>query len=885
MELGIGGLGHATEIGAGASAIVYKAIQVDLDREVAVKVLSATDEAFVRRFRREARTLGKLSLNPGIVTVHGTGVTDSGQPYLILELCESSVHDHLRTQGRFDPLAACRVGAEVADAVSDAHKNGVVHRDIKPANILRSQNGRYMITDFGIATVRDSTLGQTESIGFTVGYAAPETLRGDETGTAADVYALGATLFHMLAGHPPFVDQAGNSNLMAFAQRVINDPTPDLRPAGVPDDVCRIVEGAMAKNPTERPSADQLRDQLLAVTGGSDTVPEYAPIQPAPPTQAATPPVAPNRYDQTAAMSGIGGPPAGGGVPPVSHAVQPQEPGAEEPAKRLLAGGEGGPVPPGRADYPLPPHSDDGPRWKLALLGALAAAVVLLGGLAFVITRSNDDGVEATDTIPETPAPDEASPDDDDGDNDANETDEPLLAEIPDVTGQTENRAIRELTDDGFDVRVEERTSEDVPAGIVLSQDPSGGTEADIGQTVTIFVAVTREVILVDVPDVVGLTRVEAEESLRGIGLLVGDPSLVFSEMPEGEVVGSVPPQGSPVDSTASVSLIISKGPQPPACSDLVGLTEEAATDLIEAANLTASSEREENDSEPEGRVTACTPGETEFGLVVSDGAEICGAVTGLALEDGTAALEAKGYTVTANGELRPNVDAGQILTCTKDETTATLTFAEGLPSECPAAVTGATTADARAALEAAGFSDITVEQTDSDAVAAGRIIECRVSGEAVTVTVSTGPKDVTGTLTVTLNSINIEGPCAGDGLRPDLYGSLSFGYDGDVKDIWDDRSADDARTPNPSGLLNFGVDRNWTDVPVDAELVAKWDLEDADEEGEPGDEDGDDDKVSAATKRLDLTGESREWRPTSDANDDCSIRLDVSIVWSRLDD
>ncbi|MGB5759818.1 MAG: serine/threonine-protein kinase, partial [Acidimicrobiales bacterium] len=268
MDLGIGGLGHATKIGAGASAIVYRARQLDLDREVAVKVLTATDEPFIRRFAREAKTLGKLSQNPGIVTVYDTGVTAAGEPFLILELCRSSVLDRLQgPEGRFEPVAACQVAAQVADAVSDAHKKGVVHRDIKPGNVLMSQTGRHLVTDFGISTVTGTTLGQTSSVGFTAGYVAPEILTDQSAGPPADVYAIGATLFHMVAGRAPFVDPGDHANLMALGRRVINDPVPDLRPEGIPDEVCAVIEAAMAKRPEDRPTAEELRDRLVEVSG------------------------------------------------------------------------------------------------------------------------------------------------------------------------------------------------------------------------------------------------------------------------------------------------------------------------------------------------------------------------------------------------------------------------------------------------------------------------------------------------------------------------------------------------------------------------------------------------------------------------------------------
>ena len=118
MDLGIGGLGEARQIGTGGAAIVYRARQSNLGREVAVKVLSNVDEEFVRRFQREARTLGKLSQNPGIVTVYDTGKTKNGQPYLVLELCQSTLLDRLREEGKLDPLEACSILADVTERVT-----------------------------------------------------------------------------------------------------------------------------------------------------------------------------------------------------------------------------------------------------------------------------------------------------------------------------------------------------------------------------------------------------------------------------------------------------------------------------------------------------------------------------------------------------------------------------------------------------------------------------------------------------------------------------------------------------------------------------------------------------------------------------------------------
>ncbi|MEM9652213.1 MAG: PASTA domain-containing protein [Actinomycetota bacterium] len=947
MDLGIGGLGHATEIGAGASAVVYRARQLSLDREVAVKVLSATDEAFVRRFHREAMTLGKLSLNPGIVTVHGTGVTESGHPYLILELCESSVLDHLKTEGRFEPMDACRVGAQVADAVSDAHSNGVIHRDIKPGNLLRSQNGRYLITDFGIATVRGSTLGQTDSIGFTAGYVAPETLRGEEAGTPSDVYALGATLFHMLSGHPPFVDQSGNSNLLALAQRVINDPVPDLRPYGVPDDVCRIVEAAMAKHPQDRPTAAQLRDQLQAVVNGGATIN----VRPAP----ADPTFQQPASQQTAALSAtdIGGlappsPAAGqagftqsdpapvpvGGVPPapstglpvpppvnggyagqadqtaVHQDAQVPHPGTVHAGAAGVGGGgavggggllgdQGAAVPPGHVNYPLPPHSDDGPPWTLILLGALATIVLVLAGVAVLLNLSgNDDGVAATDTEPDSPTTNEDASEGGAGGSDSGGVANSLpenssttvveadVAAVPDLTGFTEAAARAALIDDGFEVLVQERNSTVAAAGTVVAQEPAAGTEETVGSVVVIFIAVEPEVETVTVPALAGLTEAAATAALADLGLTVGVPIREFNdEVADGNVIRSAPDSGTAVEPDSEVVLVISQGVAPPTCAELVDLSETAATARIEAAGLTAQVQRQESEAEPEGEVLSCEVNETTISLVVSDGPDICGVVTGMQLAAGTAALEDRGYTVTAEAVVRPALPAGEIITCTKQDTTATITYAAGLPTECPTGVIGATAAAARTLLEEAGFSNITAELEANDTAPDGEVFACDVAGEAVTIKVSTGPAVKTGRLTVTFGDLEVEGDCAGEGLQPDLYGNIGIEYRGDQEAVWDNRGRLQALTPNASGVLDLDETVTWNNVETGGDLTIGWNIRDVDRILQPGDEDNTDDDVSMVVRTIQLTDADRAWRPPSDNNDPCTIRINLAIAWTNLSD
>ncbi|MGF1596539.1 MAG: protein kinase [Acidimicrobiales bacterium] len=268
MDLRIGGLGEATEIGSGASSVVYRAKRLSDGRDVAVKVLNMADPTFVARFEREVAMLTTLSRSPRIVTVHEAGTTERGRPYLVLDLCRSTLLERIERDGRIEPAEACDILAEITEAVADAHQIDIVHRDLKPGNVLVSEAGDHLVADFGIGTFMGATTTGGTGIGFTAGYVAPETLTGDSPGPPADIYALGATLFHMLSGRAPFVDPSGESNLFALANRIATDPVADLRPAGVPDEVCRVVEAAMAKDPDVRPTADELRHRLLAVAGG-----------------------------------------------------------------------------------------------------------------------------------------------------------------------------------------------------------------------------------------------------------------------------------------------------------------------------------------------------------------------------------------------------------------------------------------------------------------------------------------------------------------------------------------------------------------------------------------------------------------------------------------
>ncbi len=237
-----------------------------MDRLVVVKVLTAVDaEATRRRFDRERKAMGRLSQAPGIAPLYGSGFTPAGQPWLLMPYYENgSLQNVIDDAGPMDAERARQIGVRVSRAVHAAHENGVLHRDLKPANVLVSRSGQPDVADFGIAHLLDETLGMSQALTMTPLYTAPEVFDGADSGTAGDVYSLGALLYALLAGRPAYSTDREQLSMLALMRRVHEEPLPAL-PSHVPPALAAIVHQAMSKDPTERPaSAAALAQQLVA---------------------------------------------------------------------------------------------------------------------------------------------------------------------------------------------------------------------------------------------------------------------------------------------------------------------------------------------------------------------------------------------------------------------------------------------------------------------------------------------------------------------------------------------------------------------------------------------------------------------------------------------
>ena len=254
-------------LGSGGFADVFLYEQDNPRRQVAVKVmLSEYVNADVRRmFQAEADLMAQLSAHPAILTVYQSGVAADGRPYLVMELCSSTIGQRYREE----PLSvteALRVGIKIASATETAHRAGVLHRDIKPSNILMTAYGNPVLSDFGIAgTVGETTLD--ESVGMSIPWSAPEVLHSQTNGTvASEVWSLAATIYSLLAGRAPFeIPWEHNTSADLMARSTRGRPQPIGR-ADVPERLENVLVRAMSRRPEARQqSAMELIRELQAV--------------------------------------------------------------------------------------------------------------------------------------------------------------------------------------------------------------------------------------------------------------------------------------------------------------------------------------------------------------------------------------------------------------------------------------------------------------------------------------------------------------------------------------------------------------------------------------------------------------------------------------------
>ncbi|MTE13927.1 serine/threonine-protein kinase [Nocardia aurantiaca] len=366
-------------IGSGGTGVVWRAVDQRLERSVAIKQiltqpsLSDADKDIVRqRAAREARNAARFQ-HPNAIVVFD--ITEhEGDPCLVMEYLPSqSLAVVLSAQGTLPLPQVARIGEQVASALIAAHRAGIVHRDVKPGNILLGDNGAVKITDFGIAKSKgDVTLTATGLISGTAAYLAPEVARGAEPTPAADVFALGATLFHALEGEPPY---GTNPNPLALLYAAANGQISEPRNAGPLSD---LLLSLLSFEPEDRPSMLDVRDIMADFAEvGPDA--EATRVLAARRSGPVTPPAGAAPRQTTRQMERR---PSANADIPTGAVSQAQLLETPPPRPPMNAG------PPTRNHPAAEPESEPASKKKLVWIG-LVAVVVVAGGIAFGLLGSS----------------------------------------------------------------------------------------------------------------------------------------------------------------------------------------------------------------------------------------------------------------------------------------------------------------------------------------------------------------------------------------------------------------------------------------------------------------------------------------------------------------
>ncbi|NPV71684.1 MAG: Stk1 family PASTA domain-containing Ser/Thr kinase [Firmicutes bacterium] len=531
------------KVGGGGMAVVYKAYDKYLNRSVAVKVLRsqyASDEDFVRRFKREAQAAASLS-HPNIVNIFDVGEIDDTY-YIVMEYVEgSTLKQVINSKGRLAPVQALRIAHQICEGLEHAHRRHVIHRDIKPQNILIARDGRAKVTDFGIARAATaSTVTHTGTVIGSVHYFSPEQARGGFTGERSDVYSLGVVMYEMVTGKVPFQGDSPISIALKHMHEEI-EPVKKVTP-DVPDKVALIISRALRKSQSDRyqTASDMLRDireamasmgeSAIAVTADTGLTDPEEP-EPEEDRQATRVKIRRRRnfgwlkwLIPLVMLAGIGGYGAWTimnwmNVPPVE--VPPVVGKTLSEAERIIL------------DRGLVPS---------------------------VVAEKYDDKTPVSHIISQMPEAGESVK--------AGRTISLVVSKgqeftlVPDITNKPLRDAEVLLATAGLDVgAVRMIYHATLPEDTIISQNPRKDTRVTKGTLVDVDISKGPEPAAVAVPDFVGESVQSAVQRIASLNLAQGTITEKDSPDPAGLVISQDPPKGSEVRQGTAVNLVVSRGP------------------------------------------------------------------------------------------------------------------------------------------------------------------------------------------------------------------------------------------------------------------------------------------------------------------------------------
>ena len=532
------------KIGTGGMSDVYKAKDGKLNRFVAVKVLKqefAENANFVSKFKTEAQAAAGM-MHPNIVNVYDVG-EEGGTHYIVMELVEGiTLKKYIEKKSRLSIKETISIAIQVSMGIEAAHNNHIIHRDIKPQNIMISKEGKVKVTDFGIAkAVSSNTI--TSNVMGSVHYTSPEQARGGFSDEKSDIYSLGITMFEMLTGRVPF----NGETTVAIAIKHIQEPMPSPREyvAEIPISVEQIVFKCTQKSPDRR---YQSMSELIADLKRSLMKPDEDFVKISDPDEDAATKMVTEAdmrqikskteriaVDDIRMRTGDDGMDAPARRPKNSSKARNAKASKSKPSKNARNTSKQQPAKKRRTENVKPEKRrankaparesapDDEFMEKLTTVLAIVAALIIgiliiffVGrhfGLFEFTTSDNDitDQIEDLAVVTEEPTPQT------DGDiNDGK-------IEVPNVIKMSYAEAVATLNKKGFkQIEKVQMSSSTVNKGNVAEQTPAAGERADKEDTIVLAVSTGAEIVQVKVPNVIGLSEMDATAVLVEHGLQVG---------------------------------------------------------------------------------------------------------------------------------------------------------------------------------------------------------------------------------------------------------------------------------------------------------------------------------------------------------------------------
>jgi beta-lactam-binding protein with PASTA domain/predicted Ser/Thr protein kinase len=577
-------------LGSGGMSDVWLAEDPHLQRYVALKILQrrfAQDREFVERFRREAEAAAGLQ-HPNIVSVFDRGDVE-GTYYIAMQLLEGRSLKELIDEG-LSPEQAVGLVRQVLEAAGFAHRHGIVHRDLKPQNVIVDADNKATVTDFGIARAGASEITQAGSVMGTPHYLSPEQAQGLEVTAVSDLYSVGVILYEALTGRVPFEADSAIAIAMKQVSHAPQRPS-SINPAVSPA-LDAVVMRALEKDPGRR------FQSAAAFIAALDAALEN--------------PTSPG--DGTVAFSPL--PPLVAPPAPDAAAAEDDREHRKRRNRRILLlvaavllGALVGFTLTRDTTTPVPGVTGEQLSVAIALLEQNGFKV---GDVKRVRRETARNTVFEQEPVASPPAA-QASLDCaflsffcSTPKVNLTVSAGPGRASVPGTAGISEEDAIATLEDAGFEAKVKKVASEDVDAGLVIHSDPSGGTTATLGSTVTLTVSKGPKP--AKVPVLVGKQRPVAVQEIRARGL-VPEVSEAEDSAPAGEVIRQSPSAGSTLSPGSAVAIVVSEGEREITVPDLVGKERADAVQRLREADLTPSvQERETEFPDEQGRVITQFP-------------------------------------------------------------------------------------------------------------------------------------------------------------------------------------------------------------------------------------------------------------------------------------